>query len=128
MFILLHQSKKFFKRLHPLWFHLSCIKSFSIGLQPIQHIVLLYPVLRWIPMIDLNKTNHLFILNLPSFLLRHALFDYLTIANTQTYISSIDSPLYEMSYFLNSCVACSITSARCFSTPMLISSACRLIS
>jgi len=39
------------------------------------------------------------------------------------YISSIDSPLYEMSYFLNSCVACSITSARCFSTPMLISSA-----
>ena len=28
------------------------------------------------------------------------------------YISSIDSPLYRMSYFLNACVACSITSAR----------------
>ena len=44
------------------------------------------------------------------------------------YISSIDSPLYWMSYFLNACVPCSITSARCFNTPMLISSAWRLIS
>ena len=40
-----------------------------------------------------------------------------------SYISSIDSPLYRMSYFLNSCVACSITSVFCFSSPMLISSA-----
>ena len=71
MFILLHQSKKFFKRLHPLWFHLSCIKSFSIGLQPIQHIVLLYPMFRRIPFVGLNKCYHLIIFRQPTSLLIH---------------------------------------------------------
>ena len=44
-------------------------------------------------------------------------------AIVHSYISSILSPLWLMSYFFHSCVACSITSARCFSIPMLISSA-----
>ena len=52
------------------------------------------------------------------------IFDFkIIMSKATTYISSIDSPLYAISYFFHSCVAPSITSAFCFNTPMLISSA-----
>ena len=59
------------KLLHPLRFHLSSIKSLSIGLAPVEHIMLLYPMARRIPSIAFNKIYHLFIFILPPFILCH---------------------------------------------------------
>ena len=64
--ILLRQGKKLFKLLHPLRLHLPSIKSFPIGLDPVEHIMLLKPVFRWIPVVGLYKLHHLKISSLPS--------------------------------------------------------------
>ena len=69
--ILFRHFQKFSKLLHPLRFHLPSIKSLSIGLAPVQHIMLLNPVLRWIAFVDLNEVLHLLIPFLPFLILRH---------------------------------------------------------
>ena len=69
--ILLHQFLKFSKLLYPLRLHLPSIKDLPIRLQPIEHIMLLNPMLRRIPMIDLYKVNHLIIPRYPPIILRH---------------------------------------------------------
>ena len=69
--ILLHHFQKLFKLLHPVRFHLPSIKNLPIRLQPIEHIMLLNPMLRRVPIIRLNKTHHLIIPRYPPFILRH---------------------------------------------------------
>lgn len=71
--ILLHHLHQPLKSLHPLQLQPPCIKRLSIRLKPVQHIMLLYPMLRRIPMIALNKSHHLLIPFLPSFFLCHTL-------------------------------------------------------
>ena len=54
-------GKKLFKLLHSLSLHLPSIQRFTIGLQPIKHIMLLNPMLRRIPMVLLQEPHHLII-------------------------------------------------------------------
>ena len=63
--------QKFSKLLHPLWFHLSSIQGFTIRLEPVEHIMLLYPMLRGISMICLNVALHLIIPRHPLIALGH---------------------------------------------------------
>lgn len=69
--ILFNERQKPFEHLYPLRLHLPRIKSFSIGLQPVEHIVLLNPMLRRITFIALNKRHHLIISSQPLLFLRH---------------------------------------------------------
>ena len=69
--ILLHHGKKLFKLLHPLRLHLPRIQGFTIRLHPIQHISILCHILRRIPMVGLNKLNHLLVSLKPPCLLIH---------------------------------------------------------
>lgn len=69
--ILFRHFQKFSKLLHPLWLHFPSIQGFSIGLQPVEHIMLLNSMLRWIPMIGFYEISHLFISFHPSFVLCH---------------------------------------------------------
>ena len=71
--ILFRHFQKFSKLLYPISFHLSSIQCFTIRFQPIQVVMLFNLVLRRIPMIDLNKLNHLFTSFLPTFFLLHIL-------------------------------------------------------
>ena len=70
--ILFRHFQKFSKLLHPLRLQFPCIKNLPIRLHPVQHIVLLNPMLRRIPMIALNKSHHLLIPLHPPFLLCHS--------------------------------------------------------
>ena len=72
--ILFRHFQKFSKLLHSLRLQLPSIHSLSIRLHPIQHIMLLNPMLRWIPMILLQKPHHLLESRLPPFFLCHSLF------------------------------------------------------
>ena len=65
--ILFRQGKKLFKLLYPLRFHLPRIHPLPGRLHPIQHIMLLNPILRRIPMFTLHERHHL-IISLPPFL------------------------------------------------------------
>ena len=58
-------------RLHPLRPHLPRIHRLPICLHPVQHIMILNSVTRWIPVVILNKINHLIISCQPTFILRH---------------------------------------------------------
>ena len=71
--ILFRHFQKFSKLLHPVRFHLPSIHHLPIGLHPVEHIVLLYPMLRRISMIRLNKTHHLIIPHHPSLFLCHTI-------------------------------------------------------
>ena len=71
--ILFRHFQKFSKLLHPLGLHFPSIKSFSIGLQPVQVVMLLNPMLRRIPSIAFNKLNHFIVFCHPSFSLFHIL-------------------------------------------------------
>ena len=70
-FTLLHQTKQLLKRLHPLRPHLPCIQRLPICLHPIQHIMLLNPMSRWVTMVGFNKLNHLLVPCQPSRSLIH---------------------------------------------------------
>ena len=69
--ILFHQFQKFSKLLYPFQLHLLSIQRFTIHLKPIKHIMLINPMLRRIPFVGLNKSNHLIEPTLPSFVLPH---------------------------------------------------------
>ena len=69
--ILFRQFKKFSKLLHPLSLHLPCIHHLPIRLQPIQHIMLLNPMPRRIPMVLLQESHHFIVSHYPAFVLRH---------------------------------------------------------
>ena len=63
--ILLHQCQQSLESLHPIGFKLSRIKSLTVSLHPVQHIMLLQSMLRRIAMIGFNKTNHLLVSYVP---------------------------------------------------------------
>ena len=69
--VLLTHLQQLLERLYSLRLQIPSIQSFSCGLKPIEHIVLFYPVTRWITVILLNKGLHLIIANIPTFVLRH---------------------------------------------------------
>ena len=70
--ILFRQFKKFSKLLHSLRLHRSCIHLPPIMLQPrIIFTSLLRIILRWIPLIRLNKCHHLIVSRCPSLILCH---------------------------------------------------------
>jgi len=69
--ILFRHFQKFSKLLHPLSLHLPCIHHLPIRLQPVQHIMLLYPMTRWITMVGLNEFNHLVVSHQPPLVLCH---------------------------------------------------------
>ena len=69
--ILFRHFQKFSKLLHPLYLHLSSIHRFTIRLQPIELVMLLYSMSRWIPFVGLNKCHHFNIFHHPSFVLCH---------------------------------------------------------
>ena len=56
--ILFRHFQKFSKLLNSLSLHLPSIQRFTIGLQPIKHIMLLYPMLGWIPVVLLQEPHH----------------------------------------------------------------------
>ena len=55
MFIFLHQCRQRLKPLHPLWLQHALIHRLPVCLEPIQHIMLLDAMLRWIAMILFNE-------------------------------------------------------------------------
>ena len=65
------ECKKFFELLYPLRLQFPSIQRFTIRLQPIEHIMLLYPMLRRISMILLYEGFHLIISCQPTSLLIH---------------------------------------------------------
>ena len=69
--ILFAQYKQLLKRFHPLRLQPPRIHQLPLLLHPIQHIMLLNPVLRRIPMIHLNEALHLIISFQPTRLLIH---------------------------------------------------------
>ena len=70
--ILFRHFQKFSKLLHPLRLHLPSIKSFSIGLDPVEIFTsLLFIMLRRIPMVTLQEPHHLIVPNHPLFFLCH---------------------------------------------------------
>ena len=69
--VLLTHLQQLLERLYPLWLQFPSIQSFSCGLKPIEHIVLLNAMTRRIPVVFLNKFSHLIISNSPSYILRH---------------------------------------------------------
>ena len=69
--ILFAQYKQLLKRFHPLRLQPPRIHQLPLLLHPIQHIMLLNPMLRRIPMIHLNETLHLLKSYFPSLVLRH---------------------------------------------------------
>lgn len=70
-FTLLHQTKQLLKRLHLLRPHLPRIHHLPICFHPVQHIMLLYPMPRWVTMVGFNKLNHLLVPCQPSRSLIH---------------------------------------------------------
>ena len=70
-FILFYQFEQSVKQTYPLWFHLPRIHHLPIRFHPIEHIMLLNPMLRWIPVVGLNETNHLLVSLKPSCFLIH---------------------------------------------------------
>ena len=69
--ILFRHFQKFSKLLYPLLLHLPRIHHLSVSLQPVQHIMLLNPVFRRIPVIGLNKPHNLLISCQPTCFLIH---------------------------------------------------------
>ena len=52
------ECKKFFELLYPLRLQLPSIQRFTIRLQPVEHIMLFYSMLRRIPMLTFNELLH----------------------------------------------------------------------
>ena len=71
MFILLYQRQQFSEHPYSIRLQFSCIQQLPLLFHPIQHQVLLNPMLGGIPMISLYKTNHLLIPNRPFLILCH---------------------------------------------------------
>ena len=69
--ILFNERQKPFEHLYSLRLQLSGIQKFPLMLNPVQHIMLLYPVFRRIPVVVMDKSHHLIIFCLPTFILRH---------------------------------------------------------
>ena len=69
--ILFNERQKPFEHLYSLRLHLISIKSLSIGLAPVEHIMLLNPMARRIPMVPFQELNHLIKSHYPSFVLCH---------------------------------------------------------
>ncbi len=69
--VLLTHLQQFLERLYSFWLQFPSVPSFPRGFQPVQHIMLFYPVTRWITMVLLYKGFHLIIANIPTFVLRH---------------------------------------------------------
>ena len=59
--ILLPQLQQLLKHGQPLLLHLPGIHPFPVGLEPIEHIMLLQPMLRRVPLIRLNEGLHLIV-------------------------------------------------------------------
>jgi len=74
MFVLLHQYKQFFKHSQPWFLQLTCIHSLSVGLEPIEHIMLLDAVTRWIMVVGLYELYHLIVFYQPTSILIHDTF------------------------------------------------------
>ena len=70
-FILLHQGQKLFKLLYPLKLYLPLIHRLPVRFEPVQHIMLLKPMLRRIPMILFNEGFNFIISCQPTCLLIH---------------------------------------------------------
>lgn len=65
------ECKKFFELLYPLRLQLPSIQRFTIRLQPVEHIMLFYSMLRRIPMLTFNELLHFIIPIQPTCLLIH---------------------------------------------------------
>jgi len=63
--------KKFFELLYPLRLQLPCIQRFTIRLQPVEHIMLFYSMLRWVAFIRFNELLHFIIPIQPTCILIH---------------------------------------------------------
>lgn len=65
------ECKKFFELLYPLRLQLPSIQRFTIRLQPVEHIMLFYSMLRRIPMLTFNELFDLIVPSQPTCILIH---------------------------------------------------------
>ena len=65
------ECKKFFELLYPLRLQLPSIQRFTIRLQPVEHIMLFYSMLRWVAFIRFNELLHFIIPIQPTCILIH---------------------------------------------------------
>ena len=72
--MLFHQFLKHLKHFHSLRLHLSSIDQFAGSFEPVQHIMFLNTMPRWIPLICFDEFHHFIVLNNPLFILRHTYY------------------------------------------------------
>ena len=100
-FILFHQYQERFKPFHSLRLHPPRIHHLPVCLQPVQHVMLLNPVLRRIPMIGLHEAHHLLIPRSPPFILSHIIFlNHQLIIHIQTTKKSPFYPLIPIAIYI----------------------------